>query len=86
MKYLILTSDVDEIFYKLSDINEIAFDYAQNLYNEADLGGNDIKPLEMLTVIHFNDNSTATFVTKNWKMYFAKEVPNYAQINTTAAI
>lgn len=70
MKYLILTSDEDEIFYELSDINRIVFDYAQNLYNAADLSGNDIKPLEMLTVIHFNDNSTATFVTTNWKMYF----------------
>ena len=70
MKYLILISDDDEIFYELSDINKIVFDYAQNLYNEADLSGNDIKPLEMLTVIHFNDNSTATFVTKNWTMYF----------------
>lgn len=70
MKYLILISDDDEIFYELSDINNIAFDYAQNLYNEADLSGNDIKPLEMLTVIHFNDNSIATFVTKNWTMYF----------------
>lgn len=70
MKYLILTSNEDEIFYKLSDINKIVFDYAQNLYNEADLSGNDIKLLEMLTVIHFNDNSTATFVTKNWTMYF----------------
>lgn len=70
MKYLILSSDDDEIFYELSDINRIVFDYAQNLYNAADLGGNDIKPLEMLTVIHFNDNGTATFVTANWKMYF----------------
>ena len=49
MKYLILTSDDDEIFYDMKDINEIAFDYAQNLYNEADLSGNDIKPLETLT-------------------------------------
>ncbi len=70
MKYLILTSDDDEIFYDMKDINEIAFDYAQNLYNEADLSGNDIKPLETLTVIRFNNGDTATFVTTNWKMYF----------------
>lgn len=54
----------------MKDINEIAFDYAQNLYNEADLSGNDIKPLETLTVIRFNNGDTATFVTTNWKMYF----------------
>ena len=70
MKYLILTSDDDEIFYELSDINEIAFDYAQNLYNAADLSGKDVKPLEMLMVIRFNNGDTATFVTTNWKMYF----------------
>lgn len=70
MKYLILTSDDDEIFYELSDINEIVFDYAQNLYNEADLRGNGIKPLEMLTVIRFNNGDTATFVTTNCKMCF----------------
>ena len=70
LKYLILTSDDDEIFYELSDINEIAFDYAQNLYSAAELGGKDIKPLEMLTVIRFNNGDTATFVTTNWKMCF----------------
>lgn len=72
MKYLILTSDDDEIFYDLSDINKIVSDYAQNLYNENDLRGKDIKPLEMLTVIYFNNNSTATatFRTANLEMYF----------------
>ena len=50
MKHLILMSDDNEIFYDMKDINKIVSDYAQNLYNEADLRGNDIKPLEMLTV------------------------------------
>lgn len=63
-------SDDDEIFFDMKEINKIAFDYAQNLYDEADLGGNDIKPLEMLTVIYFNNNSTATFRTANLEMYF----------------
>ncbi len=70
MRHLILMSDDDEIFYDMKEINKIAFDYAQNLYDEADLGGNDIKPLEMLTVIYFNNNSTATFRTANLEMYF----------------
>lgn len=70
MKHLILMSDDDEIFYDMKEINKIAFDYAQNLYDEADLRGNDIKPLEMLTVIYFNNNSTATFRTANLQMYF----------------
>ena len=70
MKYLILTSDDNEIFYALSDINKIVFDYAQNLYNAADFGGNDIKPLEMLTVIYFNNVNTATFHTVRLEIYF----------------
>ena len=70
MRHLILMSDDDEIFYDMKEINKIAIDYAQNLYDEADLGGNDIKPLEMLTVIYFNNNSTATFRTANLEMYF----------------
>lgn len=71
MKYLILASDDDEeVFYKLSDIDKIVSDYAQNLLSESDLAGNDIKPLEMLTVIYLNDGNTATFHTVNLKMYF----------------
>ena len=70
MRHLILMSDDDEIFFDMKEINKIAFDYAQNLYDEADLGGNDIKPLETLTVIYFNNNSTATFRTANLEMYF----------------
>lgn len=70
MKNLILISDDNEIFYELSDINNIISNYAQNLRNEDDLKGNDIKPLEMLTVIYFNNGSTATFRTASLEMYF----------------
>lgn len=70
MKYLILMSDDNEISYDINDINKIVSDYACNLYDDADLKGNDIKPLEMLTVIFFNNGSTATFTTANLQMYF----------------
>ena len=70
MKHLILMSDDNEIFYDMKDINKIVSDYAQNLYNEADLSGNDIKPLEMLTVIYFNNGNTATFHTVRLEIYF----------------
>ena len=70
MKNLILISDDNEISYELSDINNIISNYAQNLRNEDDLKGNDIKPLEMLTVIYFNNGSTATFRTASLEMYF----------------
>jgi len=70
MKHLILMSDENEIFYDIKDINKIVSGYAGNLYNDADLKGNDIKPLEMLTIIYFNDGNTATFRTANLEMYF----------------
>lgn len=70
LKYLIVNSDDNEIFYELADIDKIVSDYAMNLFSESDLQGNDIKPLEMLTVIRFNNNSTATFTTANLEMYF----------------
>ena len=70
MKYLIVNSDDNETFYELADIDKIVSDYAMNLFSESDLRGNDIKPIEMLTVIRFNNNSTDTFTTSNLEMYF----------------
>lgn len=70
MKYLIVNYDGDETFYELSDINKIVSDYAQNLFSEADLTGNDIKPLEMLTVIYFHNGNTATYNTASLELIF----------------
>lgn len=70
MKHLILTFDDDEIFYDMKEINKIVSDYAQNFYDDPDLRGNDIKPLEMLTIIYFNNGNTDTFRTANLEMYF----------------
>lgn len=70
MKHLILLSDDDEIFCDMKEINKIIFDYAQNLLDESDIRSNAFKPLEMLTVIYFNDGGTATFSTANLEMYF----------------
>lgn len=70
LKYLILSSDDDEIFYDMDTIANIVFDYAQNLLDESDIHSNGFKPLEMLTVIYFNDGGTATFSTVNLEMYF----------------
>lgn len=70
MKHLILLSDDDEIFYEMKEINRIAFGYAQSLLDESDIQSNGFKPLEMLTVIYFNDGGTATFRTAGLKMYF----------------
>lgn len=70
MKHLILLSDDDEIFYDMDTIANIAFDYAQSLLDESDIHSNGFKPLEMLTVIYFNNGGTATFRTANLEMYF----------------
>lgn len=70
MKYLILMSDDEETFYDLKDINKICLDYAQNLDQEVDLKEIDVKPLEMLTVIYFNNGNTAAFRTADLEMYF----------------
>jgi len=70
MKYLILMSDGDETFYDLKNINKIRSDYAQNFDKEIDLKENDIKPLEMLTIIYFNNGNTAAYHTSNLEMYF----------------
>ncbi len=72
MKYLILTSEDEdeEIFYDLKDIAKIRSDYAENIFNEADMKGNDLKPLEMVTVIYLTDGHTATFRTAKLEMCF----------------
>ncbi len=70
MKYLIVNYDEDETFYELSNINKIVSDYAQNLLSEADLHENDLKPLEMLTVIYFQNGNTATYNTAKLEMSF----------------
>ena len=70
MKYLIVTYDDDETFYELSDIDKIICDYAQNFFSEADLKGNDLKPLEMLTIMHFRNGNTATYSTAKLEMSF----------------
>lgn len=70
MKYLILMSDGEETFYDLKDINKIRSDYAQNLDHEIDLKEMDVKPLEMLTVIYFNNGNATVFRTADLEMYF----------------
>lgn len=70
MKYLIVNYDDDETFYELSDIDKIVSDYAQNLLSETDLHGNDIKPLEMLTVIHFWNDNKAIYNMAKLEMSF----------------
>ena len=70
LKYLILTSDDNEIFYNLDIIVNISFGLAQNLLNESDIHGNDLKPLETVMVIYFKDKNSATYSVSGWTMSF----------------
>ena len=70
LKYLILSSDDNEIFYDMDTIANIVFGLAQSLLDESEIHSNGFKTLEILMVIYFNNNSTATFRTANLEMYF----------------
>lgn len=71
MQNLILTSDdKGEVWYNLDAIVNIAFGLAVNLLNESDIHGNDLKPLETVMVIYFNDKSSATYSVSGWTMSF----------------
>ena len=70
MKYLILTSDDNEIFYELDKISNIIFGVVQNLLNESDIRENGYKPLETVMVIYFTDGSSAVYSTADCKINF----------------
>ncbi len=61
LKYLILTSDDNEIFYNLDIIVNISFGLAVNLLNESDMQKNGYKPLETVMGIYFTDGSSAAY-------------------------
>jgi hypothetical protein len=72
MKFLSLdakdgTAHVD---YDLDKITVINYDLACNVYDEADVVGNGLKPCEMVMIINFVDGSQATFSAANWMMCF----------------
>ncbi len=70
LKYLILTSDDNEIFYNLDIIVNISFGLAQNLLNESDMQKNGYKPLETVMVIYFTDGSSAAYSAVDCKISF----------------
>ncbi len=70
LKYLILTSDDNEIFYNLDIIVNISFGLAQNLLNESDMQKNGYKPLETVMVIYFTDGSSAAYSAADCKISF----------------
>jgi len=70
LKYLILVSDDNEIFYNLDTITNVSFGLAQNLMNDSAMRKNGFKPLESVMVIYFKDNSRAAYSTAGLSMNF----------------
>ena len=68
MKYLILVSDDNEIFYNLDTITNVSFGLAQNLMDDSDMRKNGFKPSVM--VIYFTDNSSAAYSVAGLSMSF----------------
>ena len=60
------------ITYELSEIEAIVHGKAKDLYNAADIAGNELDPEDVLMVIRFKDGSEATFTTIDWMMSFAE--------------
>lgn len=70
MKYLILYADENEIFYEMKDIVKIRFDFAKNVYSEARLRENNLKPLEILVVFDFKNGDTKAYSVMKCEMIF----------------
>lgn len=75
MKYLVINrSDsigfVDSVKYLLCDIESITYHLACEIYNDDDLAGNDIKPLDTVTVIHFKNSTECTLISCNCSFTF----------------
>lgn len=71
MKYLILIPQGEyEVFYNLSEIINITCDYAKNILSKPDMEKNGLKPLELVTIISFNNGDTAVYRTAGSIMSF----------------
>lgn len=73
VRHLILyleDSEEDEVFYELKDIVNIHFDFAKNIYKEAILRENNLKPLEILVVIDFKNGETKAYSAMKCEMVF----------------
>lgn len=71
MKYLIfIPHGEDEVSYNLSEIVNIVNDYAQNILDESVMHENNLKPLEMVTVISLKDGNNKIYRTVESEVYF----------------
>lgn len=70
MKYLVVVESENEIFYELAEIYMIRCDLAQNVLNESERKTRNLKPLETVVVIVFENDNIEVFRTANLKMYF----------------
>lgn len=71
MKYLIfIPHGEDEVSHNLSEIVSIVNDYAQNILDEAVMHENNLKPLEMVTVISLKGGKKEIYRTAESEVYF----------------
>lgn len=68
--HLISKNESNEVSYNLKDIIKISYELAVNIYNESELEGNNIKPLEVVMIIDFRNGEIATFSALNWFIIF----------------
>ena len=69
MEYLVVESE-EETFYKLTEVSGVSYDLAENVLNEAEMMEKDIKPLETVAVIAFENGDAEAFSTVGLKMRF----------------
>lgn len=70
MEYLVVETSEDEVFYKLTEVSSISYDFAENVLNESEMAEKDVKPLERVAVIAFENGFTEVFSTVGLKMHF----------------
>ena len=63
-------ADENEIFYEIKDIVKMRFDFAENVYSEAELRENNLKSLEILVVFDFRNGSTEAYSAMECEMIF----------------
>ena len=69
MQYLVIESE-DEIFYELEEVHNISYDLAENVLDEAEMMEKEVKPLERVVVIAFENGNIEAFSTVGLKMHF----------------
>jgi len=55
-----------ELTVTYDNVSSVSFDYAMNLYSDADIHGNGVKRGTVLLVVHMYGGDDATFTARDW--------------------